>query len=112
MKTKLTTINNEYDVYIGRARYKDRNNNTKVTHQCDLNELSRIGYFGNPYSLKPNEPAGSTIPRFKHYFYSRLRLDPVFKANIIRLRGKTLACFCKTKGHCHGSIILNYLNRT
>lgn len=94
----LTTVGNirrepfpTNGVYIGRAGH------------------GQTGYFGNPYVLGPNNPRGSTIERYKAYFYTRMREDSVFAARIHALRGKRLMCFCAPQP-CHGNVIADYLN--
>lgn len=80
-----------YDVYIGRAgKGKD-------------------GYFGNPIKLKPGESRGSTIEKYKIYFYNRIQTDEEFKKKVLELQGKTLGCFCKPNS-CHGDVIKEYLD--
>lgn len=88
---RVVNLNKEpYDIYIGRkGRGKD-------------------GYFGNPFSLLIGQPKGSTLTKYREYFYNRLKFDPEFKRRIIGLKGKTLGCFCKP-GPCHGDIIAEYL---
>lgn len=93
METKVVNIyKDKYDVYIGR---KGRNQD---------------GYFGNPFPLKKGEERGSTIEKYKEYFYKRLKEDSEFKNKIESLKGKTLGCFCKPKT-CHGDVIAEYLDR-
>lgn len=93
METKVVNIYKEkYDVYIGR---KGKNQD---------------GYFGNPFPLKKGEERGSTIEKYKEYFYKRLKEDPEFKNRIESLRDKTLGCFCKPHA-CHGDVIAEYLNK-
>jgi hypothetical protein len=95
MMTNTTVVNlrfDSYDVYIGRhGKGKD-------------------GYFGNPFKLKPHESGGSTIERFRKYFYDRLKADHEFKNRVHELKGKKLGCFCKPSP-CHGDVIAEYLNR-
>lgn len=89
--TKVVNIyQEEYDVYIGRAG------------------RGSTGYFGNPFTLGGGA-RGSTIEKYKIYFYNRLKNDPEFKEKILALKGKTLGCFCKPKA-CHGDIIADYLD--
>lgn len=90
--TRVVNIYKEdYDVYIGRAgKWQD-------------------GYFGNPVRLNPGEARGSTLAKYKGYFYSRLQTDPEFKQKIHELKGKALGCFCKPNP-CHGDIIREYLD--
>lgn len=91
--TKIVNIyKDNYDVYIGRAgKNKD-------------------GYFGNPFPLKKGEVRGSTIEKYKEYFYRRLKEDNEFKNKILSLKGKILGCFCKPNS-CHGDIIKEYLDK-
>jgi len=93
MTTVVNIYKEPYDVYIGRAG------------------KGKGGYFGNPINLLPGEERGSTIERFKEYFYKRLETDTVFKSKLEELRGKKLGCFCKPRA-CHGDIIAEYLNKT
>ena len=91
--TKVVNIYKEpYEVYIGRAgKGKD-------------------GYFGNPIKLLKGQPRGSTIEKYKEYFYKRLENDPEFKFKIKALKNKTLGCFCKPHA-CHGDVIKEYLDK-
>lgn len=93
LKSKIVNLYKEpYDVYIGRqGKGKD-------------------GYFGNPIRLVKGEDPGSTIEKFKEYFYNRIETDPEFKSRVHELKGKTLGCFCKPKP-CHGDIIVEYLDK-
>lgn len=93
MKTKVVNLYKEdYDVYIGRAG------------------KGKSGYFGNPTRLKPGEERGSALENYKKYFYKRIENDPKFKEEVLKLKGKTLGCFCKPKP-CHGDIIVEFLNK-
>lgn len=89
--TRVVNIRREdYDVYIGRTG------------------KGEDGYFGNPIRLNPGESRGTTLERYKEYFYNRLKNDPEFKKRIEGLKGLTLGCFCKSNP-CHGDIIIEYL---
>ena len=91
-ETRVVNIHKDsYDQYIGRAG------------------KGQDGYFGNPYRLNSDETRGSTIKKYRQYFYDRLRNDPEFKRKVNELRGKILGCFCKPN-QCHGDIIVEYLN--
>ena len=92
MKTNVVNLKNEkYDVYIGRAgRGQD-------------------GYFGNPFMLSAGQSRGSSLDKYRAYFYDRLKKDHEFRNRINGLRGKTLGCFCKPYP-CHGDVIAEYLN--
>lgn len=92
MKTKVVNLYKEqYDVYIGRAG------------------KGRDGYFGNPFPLLKGDERGSTLEKYKQWFYNRLKIDREFELKISELKGKTLGCFCKPNA-CHGDIIKEYLD--
>lgn len=81
----------EYDVYIGRAGH------------------GKSGYFGNPYHLLPGQPRGSTLDKFRQYFYDRIATDSEFATKVLALKDHTLGCFCKPYA-CHGDIIAEWLD--
>ena len=92
MTTKVVHIYKKpYDVYIGRAG------------------RGKSGYFGNPFPLKKGAERGSTLLQYKMWFDNKIKTDPLFKEEIIKLKGKTLGCFCKPNP-CHGDIIKEYLD--
>lgn len=92
METRVVNIRkSDYDVYIGRAG------------------KGQDGYFGNPFRLERNEDRGSTLEKYRKYFYEKLENDEEFKERILSLKGLTLGCFCKL-GPCHGDVISEYLN--
>ena len=93
VKTRVVNIRKETcDVYIGRAGH------------------GKDGYFGNPFRLEVTMARGSTLDRYRKYFYHRLGTDDEFRKRIGKLQGKTLGCFCKPNP-CHGDIIKEYLDR-
>ena len=92
-RTRVVNIRKETcDVYIGRAG------------------CGKDGYFGNPFRLEATMAKGSTLGRYRKYFYHRLSTDKEFRKRIGNLQGKTLGCFCKPDP-CHGDIIKEYLDR-
>lgn len=66
------------------------------------------GYFGNPVRLKKGEPRGSTIEKYRAYFYARIEDDEDFRQRVLALKDKVLVCFCKPNP-CHGDVIVEYL---
>lgn len=100
-KTRVVNIClDPYDVYIGRP---GRN---------------QTGIFGNPFPVgkvckrcgELHTDRGSTLPCFEAYFHDRVAKDREFWLRVMRLRGKTLGCFCKPIHPCHGDIIANYVD--
>ena len=64
--------------------------------------------FGNPYEIGIDGTRSEVIKRFKRWFTFLLK-DPVFKEEVMKLKGKRLGCSCKPKA-CHGDVICEYLN--
>jgi len=98
--TKVVNLRNDlYDVYIGRGG------------------KGQSGYFGNPIVRgkfcqacgKIHLDAGSTLDCYKKYFYDRIEKDNQFKEEVLKLKGKTLGCFCKPN-RCHGDTIKEWLD--
>ena len=79
------------DVYIGREGY------------------GFSGYYGNPFPKKPGFSHADAIAAFDRYFKERVEVDDVFRARVLELAGKRLACFCKPKS-CHGDVIAACVN--
>jgi len=80
-----------YDVYIGRGPNAP---------------------FGNPFPMVP-EPDGlgrvAAIQHFQDYFLKRIEEDDDFRRKVLRLKGKTLGCFCAPRA-CHGDIIAEWVD--
>ncbi len=85
-ETKVVNLRNEaYEVYIGRG-----------------------SIFGNPYKIDSHNDRQAVIAKYKEYFYKRVKTDYFFKFAVLKLKGKTLGCYCKPLA-CHGDIIVDYL---
>jgi hypothetical protein len=70
------------------------------------------GCFGNPFPMKnqfDDEEREKVIALYREYFEERIENDPAFRAAILTLRGKRLACFCAPKP-CHGDVIKEWLD--
>ncbi len=118
MKTTRVNIKKDkYDIYIGRHK--------------DL----EIGKFGNPFSCKPDSLAlyttktrSQSIDYFKCLLIegetfliklgiekdSKLFNDLINKRDIIlknmnQLKGKKIACFCKSNQSCHADVYIELL---
>lgn len=85
--------NRRLDVYIGRDRHTN-------------------GRFGNPVRIGATCPVckavhrdgGSTLPCYRVTLLVRLRAEPAFVELVRRLRGRSLACWCKPSP-CHGDVL-------
>jgi hypothetical protein len=67
------------------------------------------GYFGNPFLLYDEKERLDILEQYKEWFLISLSKSKVFKNKILKLKDKTLVCFCSPKP-CHGDIIAEYLN--
>ena len=87
----MTTVVNKYkskfDVYIGRPTI-----------------------FGNPFSIGEDGDRAEVIKKFRTYFNARIKKDAHFKQEVLKLKGKTLGCYCKPQD-CHGDIIAAYIDK-
>ena len=70
--------------------------------------IGRPSIFGNPFSVKEYGREGC-IAKYKDYFYERIASDVKFKEAVLKLKDKTLGCFCKPLA-CHGDVIKEYLD--
>lgn len=74
--------------------------------------IGRPSIFGNPYSHKEGTKAiykvdtrEEAVAKFEEY----LLQNPTLMAEVKKLKGKTLGCWCAPL-LCHGSVILKYAN--
>jgi hypothetical protein len=88
--TKRVHISQPHDVYCGRP-----------------------SIYGNPWSYKDGTLAkfkvatkGESIENFKKY----LETNREFQTEVEKLRGKTLACWCRNN-NCHVQVMVDWLNK-
>lgn len=79
----------------------------KRKEACDV-YIGRGSIFGNPYPITINQSREQAIDLFRTFFLRLIEIDPNFKAQVLRLKGKRLGCFCKPQA-CHGDVIVEYL---
>ncbi len=73
---------------------------------CDV-LIDRTTIFGNPFKEWQWGREGC-IAKFRAYFYQRIERDLMWKAEVLKLKGKVLGCHCVPLG-CHGWIYVEYL---
>ncbi|HAS6218541.1 DUF4326 domain-containing protein [Vibrio vulnificus] len=80
--------------------------------QIDTPTYSYIGrgsYWGNPYSMhEENQSREEVIRKFK-YDFDFEKFPYKDKAEVYKLAGKRLGCFCKPEA-CHGDVLADFLN--
>lgn len=71
--------------------------------------IGRGSYWGNPYSMyETGETRDEVIRKFRYDFENDL-FPNKRKAEVHRLTGKRLGCYCKPDA-CHGDVLAEYLN--
>ena len=74
--------------------------------------IDRTTIFGNPFQ-EWKYGREECIRKFELYFWSRIERDPAWKAEVLKLKGKVLGCWCKQPDRevaCHGDVYADYLN--
>lgn len=98
LKTRVVNIrDSRWDVYIGRP-----------------------SPFGNPFVLTMKTRREEVLRKFGIWFKKKLAQDPTYKAQVHKLKGKSLGCFCAEGSSeltaddkpyvCHGQIIAEYVD--
>lgn len=91
----------EYDVYIGRGK-----------GGVIPEKPGEYGYFGNPIAKgkkcpvcgRTHKSGGSTLPCYRVWLETKIKSDPVYAAELRKLKGKVLGCWCNPNP-CHGEVI-------
>jgi Domain of unknown function (DUF4326) len=84
-----------YDIYVGRGRDP---------------RTGEPGEWGNPYSHRPSRvpdvivvaTVGEAVALHKRWLYDQLRSGAIPLERMAALDGKTLGCWCRQPGPCHG----------
>lgn len=66
--------------------------------------IGRPSRWGNPFRLRPDEPRGATIERYRRWLWDQLRSGAIRLDELAALHGRDLACYCKPKP-CHGDVL-------
>jgi len=87
--------------------------------------IGRGSIFGNPYTSKPLDETKASysvstkeeaIEKFEYYFLNKMNDEPEFLREVLKLKDKTLGCFCRPKDGfkgkllCHGQVIAGFLD--
>ena len=71
--------------------------------------IGRGSYRGNPYSMYESGDDRDEVIRKYKYDFDYEKFPNKKKAEVYKLAGKRLGCFCKPQS-CHGDILADYLN--
>jgi len=64
--------------------------------------------FHNPFKIKPSITRENVIDKYREYIKEKCK-NPEFQAELEKLRGKNLGCWC-APDPCHGHVLLELLN--
>ena len=81
--------------------------NIRTYPRKDYVYIGRGSLLGNVYEIGKDGDRDEVCEKYKRDFYKKLKNER-FKRQVLALKGKKLACYCKPK-RCHGDIIVEYL---
>jgi len=71
--------------------------------------IGRGSIWGNRYQIGKDGDRDEVIELYRGWFNDKIENDPVFREETLKLKDKTLVCFCKPK-RCHGEVIAEWLD--
>lgn len=71
--------------------------------------IGRGSLFGNEWVIGKDGTRDEVIDRYKESFDKKVESDPSFRTEVLKLKNKTLGCYCKP-ARCHGDIIQGWLD--
>ena len=98
----------DYDVYVGRAMRGVYAGRLTLPGGATLPP----GYFGSPFRVQFGD-VEAAVAAYTQHFNDRIQREPEFRANVGRLSGLRLGCWCvdeKGAGPCHAQVLAAYLN--
>lgn len=90
--------NGENNVYIGRAG---------IVFIEGKRFPSKASLFCNPFKIGKDGDREEVLLKFKEYILERIK-EVEFKGELLKIKDKTLGCWCKPD-KCHGDIIIEIL---
>ncbi len=94
--TRVVNIKNE-------TKYKSKKSTPSYEY------IGRGSYWGNPYSMYEGGDDREEVIRKYKYDFDFEKFSNKEKAEVYKLAGKRLGCFCKPED-CHGDILADFLN--
>lgn len=75
--------------------------------KCDV-YIGRGSPFGNPFVIGVDGDRAEVIRKYSIHLQERLKIEPAFEKQLLRLAGKTLGCHCAPMA-CHGQVLVEWL---
>jgi hypothetical protein len=73
-------------------------------------KVCRPGKFGNPFVVGVDGTASECVDKFARDIYHPNGCVGFEAHDVVTLRGKNLACWCKLNGPCHADVLLQLAN--
>lgn len=92
-------MDDEQNVYIGRSN---------VVFIEGIRFPKHASPFANPYKIGKDGTREEVLEKYKKYIINKIKHDEKFKDSLLKLKGKTLGCWCNPEP-CHGDILLKLI---
>jgi Domain of unknown function (DUF4326) len=98
-EVRVNVKRDKYDFYLGR---------NPALYAIPLSKSLEV--FANPYSIGKDGGRKQVVEMYEVYIRERLRQEPQLKGELLKLRGKRLACWCGPDQQCHVDIVIKLIN--
>ena len=71
--------------------------------------IGRGSPWGNMYEIGKHGDRDEVIDMYREWFHEKIKTDPEFEKETLKLKDKALVCYCKPL-RCHGEIIVQWLD--
>ena len=71
--------------------------------------VGRPTIYGNPFIVDKHGDRAEVIGMYREWFAARVVEDYHFRAEVLKLRGRDLACYCSPMP-CHADVIREWLD--
>ena len=94
-------VEDESNVYIGRAGVVFIENGEGKKERYP----KKASIFANPFKTGKDGTRAEVLRKYKEHILEKLKNGDLARAELSRLRGKTLGCWCKPEP-CHGDVLV------
>jgi len=94
---------------LSRAKGFDLQSASRAANGLDAVSVTRPGRWGNPFRIAKDNKASVAVERYRDALVAG-RLPYTAADVAAALRGRNLACWCKTDAPCHADVLLELAN--
>lgn len=89
---------------------------SRAVNGCTAVSVARPSMWGNPFIVTEGRSARDAVSAFRTWLTTDVTAGlperkAAILANLPRLRGKNLACWCKPGAPCHADVLLELANK-